>query len=246
MELQFQTIRDRTGRISFDEYAHAYGFDGKPVEVSVSRIAASLKTPFDGLVVASRCGAAKREQWTGNPNCSNAALVAAWKQNGIEAAEAGTRLHAQIEAFHRSSENTGLCPIIQAWMRQTFPRPFVTVFPELRIAGQVIEGDSRVVAGTIDLLSYDHRTETWSIWDWKRGNVSDLNGDEDALGIGVRMSNLRVYSVQLALYARILRFSYGIVVGQCRLVHTIEGREPELIDCDPDADAIAEIAALMR
>lgn len=246
MELQFQTIRDRLALISFDEYAHTYGFDGKPVEVSVSKIAASLTAPFNGLVVASRCGAAKREQWTGNPNCSDAMLVAAWKQNGIEAAEAGTRLHAQIEAFHNSEGPSGLCPVIEAWMRKTFPRPCVVVYPELRIAGQVIEGDSRVVAGTIDLLCYDYRSEEWSIWDWKRGNISDLNGGEDALGIGIRMSNHRVYSVQLALYARILRFSYGIVVSHCRLVHTFEGNEPEVVDCDPCADSIAEIAAVMR
>jgi hypothetical protein len=97
MASPFATIRTRSFRIQFDEPAHAYLFDGKRVEHSVSQLAASLKRPFDGLMVASRCSAQKREQWTNNPNCSDAALVAAWNQNGAMAAEAGTRLHAQIE-----------------------------------------------------------------------------------------------------------------------------------------------------
>lgn len=246
MERQFQTIRDRSTRIAFDEIAHEYRFDGVPVAVSVSRIAASLKAPFDSLLVASRCGCAKREEWTGDPNCSDAALMEAWKRNGTEAAEAGTRLHAQIETFHIANRNPELCPIIEAWMRKTFPRPSVTVYPELRIAGVVVEGDSRIVAGTMDLLCFDRRTEEWSIWDWKRGAISTTSGGEDTLGIGIRMSTHRVYSVQLALYARILRFSYNITVSKCRLVRTVEGKQPEVFECDPDADAIAEIAALMQ
>jgi ATP-dependent exoDNAse (exonuclease V) beta subunit len=246
MASPFATIRTRSFRIQFDEPAHAYLFDGKRVEHSVSQLAASLKRPFDGLMVASRCSAQKREQWTNNPNCSDAALVAAWNQNGAMAAEAGTRLHAQIETFHKARENPDLCPIIADWMRRTFPRADTDVIPELRIAGRVVEGDERVVAGTIDLLCYDRRTESWSIWDWKRGSISTTNGDEDTLGIGIRTSSHLVYSVQLALYARILRLSYGIDVKHCYLVHTLEGQTPEVVECHPNADAIAEIVALMR
>lgn len=245
MELQSQTISERSQRIEFDEVAHTYKFDGILIPASVSRIASSLKRPFDSLVIASRCGPAKREQWTGDPNCTNAALAAAWSANGAEAAAAGTRLHAQIETFHIDNENSNLCPIIEAWMRRTFPRPETTVYPELRIAGNVIDGNARIVAGTIDLLCYDRRTGDWSIWDWKRGSISTTNGEEDTLGLGVRMSSHLVYSVQLALYARILRMSYGINVRGRYLVHTVEGQEPQVVECNPCADAIAEVATLM-
>ena len=246
MERQLQTIRTRSFQIGFDESGHTYHFNGRRVDFSVSKIAASLKPPFDSLVMASRCGAAKRMQWTGNRNCTDAELAEAWEQNGAAAAEAGTRLHAQIETFHIAGENPDLCPMISAWMRKTFPRQSVIVYPELRIAGHVVDDDARIVAGTIDLLCFDRRSEEWSIWDWKRGSVSTTNGAEDTLGIGIKVSSHLVYSVQLALYARILRLSYGINVRHCRLVHTVEGQDPEVIECDPAADAIAEIAALMR
>lgn len=243
-----QAIRKRSQRIRFDSENHVYYVDGVRVAKSVSKYASSLWPSFDGLRIASRCGAEKRLQWTGNSKCTDAELCKAWAENGNAAAVAGTRLHAEIERFFVAGENPDLCPDIAEWMRARFPRDVVTTFPELIIAGPLFEAGP-IVAGTIDLLCYDSREtpgNEWSIYDWKRGLVSTTGGELDSLGIGVRGSKHRIYSVQLELYSRILRLSYGIEVKKQFIVHTLEGCEPTVIEPVPDAVALAEVAAMMN
>tara|TARA_B110000858_G_C17803463_1_gene476524 strand:- start:2344 stop:3087 length:744 start_codon:yes stop_codon:yes gene_type:complete len=243
-----RTIRDRSDRITFDEEFHVYHVNGTRVGKSVSRYASSPWPRFQALRIASRCGAQKRLQWTNNAACTDAELAAAWDKNGAAAAAAGTKLHADIERFFVAGENSELCPVISGWMQRKFPRDLVTTFPELIIAGPLFEGGP-IVAGTIDLLCYDRRElpgREWGIYDWKRGAVSSTGGDLDELGMGVRGSKHRIYSVQLALYAQILRLSYGIDAKRQYIVHTIEGSEPEMIEPVPDAAAIAEVAAMMN
>ena len=243
-----RAIRARSDLITFDEGPHVYHFDGKRVGGSVSRYASSLWPKFNGLLIASRCGERTRLKWTKNAACTDAELVAAWDKNGAAAAAAGTKLHADIERFFVAGDNPELCPVISGWMQRKFPRDLVTTFPELIIAGPLFEGGP-IVAGTIDLLCYDRRElpgHEWGICDWKRGAVSSTGGDRDDLGMGVRGSKHLIYSVQLALYAQILRLSYGIDVKRQYIVHTIEGSEPEIIEPNPEAAAIAVVAATMN
>lgn len=251
MDAALASIAHRSALITFNDAAHRYTYNGECVNSSVSEIARSISVPFDSSKAASRCGAKKREQWTGDANCTDQQLVDAWKANGIAASDAGTRLHAQIEhcikmRSGKSSDGCTLCPIIKRWLTDCIPAEYTLTFPELRIAGTVCPGDDRLIAGTIDLLSYDTRGGAWTIWDWKRGSVSDSGGEYDTLGLRTRMTKKMIYSIQLCLYAKILYQSYGINVTSKYIVHTVEGTQPEVIECDRRAEALAMIAALMR
>lgn len=251
MDAALASIAHRSALLTFDGRAHRYTYDGERVKSSVSEIARSISVSFDSSKAASRCGAKKREQWTGDANCTDQQLMDAWKANGIAASDAGTRLHAQIEhriktRTRKSSDDCTLCPIISQWLTDYIPAEYTLTFPELRIAGTVCSGDDRLIAGTIDLLSYDTRDGTWTIWDWKRGSVSDSGGEYDTLGLRVRMTKRMIYSIQLSLYAKILQQSYGINVTSKYIVHTVEGTQPDVIECDQRAEELALIAALMR
>lgn len=247
-------FREKDKLLVFVEKTHCYMLDGKRLGPSVSGLVKMYWPAFDGAAIAKKCGRSARMKWTGNPLASDEALLAAWEKNGKDAAEKGTRIHAQIERWflnfrNRPSQNANspLCTVIRTWLETRFPRDKGWCFwAEKKVYGSPY-GTDRIVPGTIDLLARDNFKNYW-IFDWKRGEI-DLHSqrgeyDEATGTIGTKYVK---YSTQLALYAQILERSYGIMVPleRCRLVRTHEGITPVEYEVFDGAHGLATLAAAL-
>ncbi len=257
-----RSIDDRS-EIQLRQDDHTYVLnDGTELGPSVSTVAASPWPPFDSAGCARRCGPAARLKWTGDAEASDEKIIAAWESNGREAADRGTRIHADIETMllNRAEGGTGpvpdtLCPTVTGWINDRFPPDEYHLYPELIVYGSVYDG-GRDIPGTIDLVAVRRHGQdpddlaappcpTATLVDWKTGSVDDTKGAKDPL-FGIKGTRLAKYSIQLGLYKLILERHYGVGVDSLEVVQITPGRMPTVHLAKPEisADLCASIAAM--
>ena len=229
--------------IILDHKTHIYKLSsGLSLGNSVSKLVNNHWPSFDAATAARKCGRAARLKWTGDPDASDDTVMAAWSENGREAAKKGTDLHERIEKYLLGEKCHGLDSVISGWLSARF-KDWV-LEPEKKIAGAVLP-EGRLIPGTIDLLARDPSGNYW-IFDWKRGSVDDSRGDEDVV-TGLVGTKLNRYSLQLSFYATILENNYDIIVPveRRRLVKVLEDETP--IEIDPrDLDPMVSVVAALE
>jgi hypothetical protein len=229
--------------LSLDPATHIYRLSsGLSLGASVSSLVNRHWPSFDAAVAARRCGPSARLKWTGDPNASDDKVMAAWSENGRQAAKRGTEMHERIEKFLLGETCHGLDDTTSTWLSTRFKS--WTLEPEKKICGSVIP-DGRLIPGTIDLLALDPNGNYW-IFDWKRGSVDDEKGDRDEI-TGLAGTKLNRYSLQLSFYASILKNNYDIIVPveRRKLVRVLEDETP--IEIDPrDLDPMVGIVAALE
>lgn len=146
-----------------------------------------------------------------------------WKNNGKEAANMGTAMHAMFEYYYNGIHQDKI-EAYQDTVEYSYFRNFVNDHPDLvpyRTEWNVYHEDHRI-AGSID-MTFINPNGTISIYDWKRCKNIDKYGNfgkysiKEGLG-HIRDSNYWHYTLQLNVYKYILETKYDLKVQDLHLV----------------------------
>lgn len=229
-----QRLADATEGLCFDEAEHKYFLGGRELR-SVSSVVEHF-APFDTRAVALRCSVNPRHKHFGK---SVDEIVAIWAEEGRQAAEAGTKVHAFAEAccsylqgredeidpeFRDRLTADGLAAVspkeeaVARWWAEKDWTRFAVVAKETRVVNPVLR-----YAGTFDLLLYDLFNASHRIDDYKTNkDLERWFGDwlEPPLSM-LKSNDLGKYTVQQTLYTIALR-NIGLHVSGNELVWLTE------------------------
>ena len=163
----------------------------------------------------------KSHNWTNNKYYGMTALEikALWDNNGKEAAQAGTKMHYDIECFYNNItvENNS----IEYSFFLNFHKDYNQSLKPYRTEWLIYDEDLRL-AGSIDkiFLAYDNSLE---IYDWKRSKEIVKNNKwnkwmNNSIISHLPDTNFWHYSLQLNVYKAILIRKYGVNVKDLYLV----------------------------
>jgi hypothetical protein len=227
---------------------HKYYLDGFELPISITGVIHNLFPQFDAAATIDKYF----DNWSVDKNSKYHALISylrivrgmpdseikseiatLWTSSGSEASEAGTTMHAEIEAF----ENDGVHPAekskeytqFEEWKR----RQDVCEWTIYRTEWSIYNEAARV-AGQIDAL-YKDKDDEHIMCDWKRcdptprrtggklellGPDMDCFGNERGFGPCAHLPNTKFghYCVQQNLYSGILSTLYGITVKRMYLI----------------------------
>lgn len=147
-------------------------------------------------------------------------IKAQWEANRVQAAEAGTKLHADIEIYYNRGEVENDSVEYQQFLafdemrRRRFPElePFRTEW--------IIWHEDWRLAGSVDMVFRNRETGGLWIYDWKRSReIKKTNPWQSALTPAIAHlpdSNFWHYALQLNTYRAILEDKYNVVIeGMC-------------------------------
>lgn len=250
--LATQNAHVRDADIKFYSQGHKYEIatDGRSRYTSVTTWVHTMFAKFDGPKIIENMMNGKNwvpghKYW----GMSAGEITQLWKTAGIEASVAGTKLHAQIEAFMNNeglggqythqqladaytnaNANTNFGECAKEW---NYFIQFVHETPHMkpyRTEWMVYDTEYKI-AGSIDMV-YENADGTLSIYDWKRAKdiqrVSDWNKvSTNPLIADVPDTNYWHYALQLNVYRFILEKNYGKTVSKLNLVRLHPNNEYE-------------------
>ena len=214
-----KNAHERDSHISFEEGPHIYTIDGDSDYMSVTSWNSTHFPKFDSDVVITKMMASPR--WPKSPyfGMSREEIKMKWKNDGIEASEAGTKMHNNIECFYNEMnvEDDGSLE----W--KYFKEFNESIGPDLnpyRTEWMVWDKELRL-AGSVDML-FENPDGTLQIYDWKRSKkVVKENKWASAIVDCISHlpdSNFWKYSLQLNTYKWILERNYGKKISNMFLV----------------------------
>ena len=139
----------------------------------------------------------------------------------------GTAVHTELEQYIRCGKRPTLDKAIwgMEWIRREAYLYGDTFFPEVIVFSKELK-----LAGTIDLIIYDSKRKTCSIFDWKTSKKIDYNGKKSAITSACRgLTDCRYdqYSLQLSTYSFLLERYHNIKASNQYILHLTE----EYTDC---------------
>ena len=217
--LSKKNAHERDLHISFEEGPHIYTIDGDSDYMSVTSWNSTHFPKFDSDVVITKMMASPR--WSKSPyfGMTREEIKMKWKNDGIEASEAGTKMHNNIEYFYNEMdvEDDGSLE----W--KYFKEFNESIGPDLdpyRTEWMVWDKELRL-AGSVDML-FENPDGTLQIYDWKRSKkVVKENRWASAIVDCISHlpdSNFWKYSLQLNTYKWILEKNYGKKISNMFLV----------------------------
>lgn len=212
---------NRDARIEFINEGHIYKVDdGKETYRSVTTFIKSFFYPFNADLILGRMKKSGTfEAKYGSKSIDD--VKNEWKALGKEAAELGTLLHAQIEAFYNaqpletsdtiSTEYSFFLKFNEEHVIPNNMKPYRTEW--------YIFHEQFKIAGSIDMV-FELPNGNLAIYDWKRSKKIDYkNSSKAKVPIKhVDDCNFYHYSLQLNLYRFILEKRYEKIVEKLCLV----------------------------
>ena len=209
----------RDERIVFDEGPHIYYIDGSSTGyVSVTTFNHANFEQFDADAIIS--GMMKSSRWSQSKYYGQTAdeIKAGWDKNCNEAANAGTKMHYDIECYYNkvSVENESI--------EYQYFKNFLKDSPDLkpyRTEWTVFNEDIKL-SGSIDMV-FEKDDGHLLIYDWKRCKeivkTSGFGkwGQKECIE-HLPDTNYWHYCLQLNTYKRILEDKYGKIVDEMYLV----------------------------
>lgn len=191
------------------------------------------------------------EETRGDPNELIRRILASWENNRNEKAQLGTEMHREIELFYNNLaereaiiretplrqhlREEGLVELIVHGFlaRPALPTREMAFFYQydqeqiqtknwkaFRSEWMLWDEDLRV-SGSIDMIYYDPKTQTYHMRDWKRSGGIQFHGfGKYGLGPCQHLAdcNFSKYSLQLNMYRFLLEKNYGIKISSMALV----------------------------
>ena len=219
----------RDSRISFEEETHTYTVDGvKAGWISCTGFVHSFFGHFDADSVISKMMSGRN--WTSHALYGKTAdqIKAIWDANRDEAANAGTRMHLDIEHYNNAEPVGNLAgdgwePLDgsewQYFLKFEKLHRLKKGFVPYRTEWLVFKEDIKL-SGSIDMV-YKKPDGTYAIYDWKRAKeIKYENRYQSALAPLSHLpdTNYWHYSLQLNVYRRMIEENYGCVVSEMALV----------------------------
>lgn len=219
----------RDERISFHEETHTYTIDGaKEGWVSCTGFIHSFFEEFDADAIIKKMMGSKKWSESKYYGMTADEIKAQWDKARDEAAEAGTRMHLDIEHYYNADPIGNLAKdewvanpgsewdYFQAFERKhRIPRGFQPFRTEWLVFKEDIK-----LAGSIDMV-FKKPDGTFAIYDWKRAKEMKY---ENSWQQGkppldhLPDTNYWHYSIQLNIYRTILEEFYGATVTDLALV----------------------------
>lgn len=201
----------RDAFISFKEENHEYTVMGEKGYTSVTTFVHKHFPHFDNESIINNILSSKRintDPTYKYYEMTKEQILADWETNRNSAAEAGTKLHYDIEAYFN------LDPQLNDSIEYQYFKEFVKDFPELtpyRTEWTVFYEEYRI-SGSIDMV-FENSDGTIQIYDWKRtkGLEYEAFGNKRAITPCISHfpdTNFWHYSIQLNMYKRILETKY--------------------------------------
>ena len=209
----------RDAHISFDEGPHIYTIDGDSDYKSVTTWNHSHFPHFNANKIITKMMNSKNWKQNKYFGCTREQIKFLWKQNGIKASKAGTKMHYEIECFYNDMdvEVDEDCKEFNYFLE--FEKDHEN-FEPYRTEWMVWDKELKL-AGSID-MTYIRADGTIDIYDWKRcKEIKKDNPWESATTECIKHlpnSNFWHYSLQLNTYKAILEKNYGVKVGDMYLV----------------------------
>tara|TARA_A100001015_G_C15038530_1_gene737916 strand:- start:1230 stop:2075 length:846 start_codon:yes stop_codon:yes gene_type:complete len=211
-------IRDK--QIKFDEPSHTYTVNNSNDKyTSVTTWVHSLFPEFNADLIIDKMQTSKNWLKSKYYNMSKQDIIKLWDKNKTEAANAGTKLHNDIENYYNGIqvENNSLdyqqfLDFAKNNLNLRSYRTEWTIFDE-----------PLKLAGSIDMVFKDSDTDELYIYDWKRTKkiwYSKINQDYAIPECiqHIPSTNYWHYTFQLNVYKAILERNYDIKISKLKLV----------------------------
>ena len=209
---------ERDSRILFDEPTHVYTIDGDNNYTSVTTWNHSHFEKFDSDKVINNM--MKSKNWSNNKyfEYDRETIKKIWDDNRDIAANAGTKMHYDIECYYNNCENTNDS------IEYIYFKNFLNDFPNLkpyRTEWTVFHEELKL-AGSIDMI-FENDDGTLQIYDWKRCKDIVKTNNWNKYSINENISHLPDtnywhYCLQLNTYKAILELKYNKKVTDLYLV----------------------------
>ena len=200
----------RDKNLIFDKEKHIYHVKRRKEEyLSVTTLVKKIFPEFDTDAVIE-CLIKNNKNYIGK---DKETIKKEWEKNGKIAAEAGTRLHYNIELYNNN------CGVDDNSIEFKHYLNFLRDHPELepyRTEWQIYDNDYKI-AGTIDMVYKNKNNGKYYIYDWKRVKQLKLKCfkmEDTALYPfnNIPNTNSYHYFIQLNLYKTLLEKNYDIKI----------------------------------
>lgn len=270
---QHNPIPTVDARVKFHGPTHTYYLDGLEAPISVTSVVDRLFSEFE----PDEALALYYEQWKASGSSKYAHIISAaanddeakrqiklaWEVAGKQSSELGTRIHAAVElALNGGVPSTGSIEDVkkeysafQRWISEfALPNRLTAFRTELPVFLEGATG-APLLAGMVDALFRDSEGKYWLV-DWKRTKApfgsSERSYGRKGFGAAKKLPDTKFfrYSLQLAIYARLLKQTLEIDVGNRRILVRLHADgfavvEAETVFCDPVAEqALDDLTAL--
>jgi hypothetical protein len=202
---------ERDTHISFDEGPHIYTIDGDSGFMSVTTWNHSHFPHFDADAIIEKM--MNSRNWSNSKYFGQTPkqIKSLWKQNGIEASRAGTKMHYDIECFYNDEEIEVDEDCVEFDYFLQFENDIGGKLEPYRTEWMIWDKELQF-AGSIDMV-FRNEDGTLLIYDWKRcKDIKKENRFQSAITpcIGhLPDTNFWHYSLQLNTYKYILEKHYG-------------------------------------
>lgn len=198
----------RDDRILFDEPTHTYTIDGDSNYLSVTTFNHKLFEHFDADKIISNMRKSKNWESSKYYGMTDIEIKAAWDKNRDNAAQAGTKMHYDIECYYNE------CPNDNDSIEYQYFLNFKNHFPELKAyrTEWTVFHEELKLAGSIDMVFENEKGELL-IYDWKRSKeiVKTSNWNKfsnNEIISHIPDTNYWHYCLQLNTYKAILEAKY--------------------------------------
>ena len=198
--------------ISFDEGPHIYTINGDSDFMSVTKWNHSHFEPFDPdkiidkMIMSRRWGPAHKH-WGKTP----AQIKKEWKDNGIAASTAGTKMHYDIECYYNDQEVEIDLDCVEWDYFMKFEDEMGQDMKPYRTEWMIWDAKLKF-AGSIDML-FENPDGSLEIYDWKRSvGIKKENRWQSSTTPCISHlpdSNYWHYCLQLNTYKALLERNYG-------------------------------------
>ena len=210
MENLKKDILERFKEVVFDEKTHTYKANNTKFKYSVSQYIHKFSKPFDSETVASYVALKQ--------GVSKQSVLNQWESVKDEACTLGTNTHlfGELYPFDRSlkPKNKFEEAVVKFW--EELPEFIIPCIMELRLFCK-----SKLIAGTLDILLYNKKSNKFIIADYKTNK--DLFKNYKCQKLLKPFNNLldtpfNKYQLQLSLYKLVFENATGFEVERTRIV----------------------------
>ena len=217
MKLQELNIHERDKRLFFDEEPHIYYLDNKKIDISCTTFVHSHFPHFNQNSISKNL--VKKN--FNNPDSkyyqkTQDDILNEWEANRVDASNKGTHLHKSIELFYNDEVYQNENIEFQYFLK--FHEDYSHLVP-YRTEWEVFH-EELDLAGSIDMVFYNTKTDKLEIFDWKRSKEIKKGSYDNGFSPLDHLpnSNFWHYSLQLNLYKYILEKKYDKTIGDLNLV----------------------------
>jgi len=222
MHLKETNAHPRDARIRFDELPHKYYIDGETDGyISCTTFIHTFFGHFDADSVIDSMF--KSKNWKTSKYYGQTAdeIKAGWDVEREAASASGTQMHKNIElTYNNLPVDDDFVQSVEYRYFQQFKRdhPHLRAY---RTEWEVFD-EAHKIAGSIDMVFFNERTQAYDIYDWKRSKEIRKTSFGGKRGLypleDYDDCNFVHYSLQLNLYKNLLERLYGLVIQDLCLV----------------------------